>query len=104
MIQIGDLVQSQLSDRIGIVIRRIQNDPTYVYVLYHDATCSIHTSKLKKLEKKMSIGDLVRSINTGEIGIVVGMDNSAKHDYWFVMMHDKTYSIHKRRLTKLETK
>ena len=52
MIQIGDLVQSQLSDRIGIVTRYIQGDPTYVYVLYHDAHCSIHTSKLTKLEKK----------------------------------------------------
>ncbi len=50
----------------------------------------------------IEVGDLVRSINTGEIGIVVGMDSSAKHDYWFVMMHDKTYTIHKRRLTKLE--
>ena len=52
----------------------------------------------------MNIGDLVKSKNTGEIGIVVRMDLTAKHDYWFVMMHDKTYSIHKRRLTKLETK
>ena len=49
----------------------------------------------------IQIGDLVKSTNTGNIGIVVGMDNSAKHDYWYVMMHDKTYSIHKRRLTKL---
>jgi hypothetical protein len=48
---VGDLVQSQLTGRIGIVIRYIQNDPTYVYVLYHDATCSIHISKLTKLEK-----------------------------------------------------
>ena len=52
MIEIGDLVQSQLSDRIGIVIRYIQGDPTYVYVTYRDATCSVHTSKLTKLEKK----------------------------------------------------
>jgi len=49
----------------------------------------------------IQVGDLVKSINTGSIGIVVGMDYSAKHDYWFVMMHDKTYTIHKRRLTKL---
>lgn len=52
----------------------------------------------------IEVGDLVKSKNTGEIGIVVGMDNSAKDDYWFVMMHDKTYTIHKRRLTKLEIK
>ena len=52
MIQIGDLVMSQLTGRVGIVTQYIQNDPTYVYVLYHDATCSIHTSKLTKLEKK----------------------------------------------------
>jgi hypothetical protein len=52
MIQIGDLVKSQLTGRIGIVTRYIQGDPTYVYVAYHDATCSVHTSKLTKLEKK----------------------------------------------------
>lgn len=52
----------------------------------------------------IEVGDLVKSINTGHVGIVVGMDNTAKYDYWFVMMHDKTYSIHKRRLTKLEKK
>jgi hypothetical protein len=51
MIQIGDLVQSQLSGRIGIVTRYIQGDPTYVYVRYPHAHCSIHTSKLTKLEK-----------------------------------------------------
>ena len=49
MIQIGDLVQSQISGRIGIVTQHIQDDPTYCYVLYHDATCSIHTSQLTKL-------------------------------------------------------
>jgi len=49
----------------------------------------------------IQVGDLVKSTNTGNIGIVVKMDMSAQHDYWFVMMHDKTYSIHKRRLTKL---
>ena len=49
MIEVGDLVQSQLSDRIGIVVQYIQDDPTYCYVLYHDATCSIHISQLTKL-------------------------------------------------------
>ncbi len=49
----------------------------------------------------IQVGDLVKSMNTGSIGIVVAMDMSAQHDYWFVMMHDKTYSIHKARLTKL---
>ena len=52
----------------------------------------------------IQVGDLVQSKNTGEIGIVVGLDYSALHDYWFVMMHDKTYTIHKRRLTPLEIK
>ena len=52
----------------------------------------------------IQVGDLVKSINTGHVGIVVKMDMTAENDYWFVMMHDKTYSIHKRRLTKLETK
>ena len=52
----------------------------------------------------IEVGDLVKSTNTGNIGIVVRVDLTAKHDYWFVMMHDKTYSIHKRRLTKLEIK
>ncbi len=49
----------------------------------------------------IQVGDLVKSTNTGNIGIVVRMDMTAKHDYWFVMMHDKTYSIHRRRLEKL---
>ena len=49
MIQVGDLVQSQLSGRIGIVTRYIEDDPTYCYVRYHDAHCSIHTSQLTKL-------------------------------------------------------
>ena len=49
MIKVGDLVKSQLTGRIGIVVRYIQGDPTYCYVLYHDATCSIHTSQLTKL-------------------------------------------------------
>jgi len=52
----------------------------------------------------IQVGDLVKSTNTGHIGIVVKMDMTAENDYWFVMMHDKTYSIHKRRLTKLEKK
>jgi hypothetical protein len=49
----------------------------------------------------IQVGDLVQSTVTGNIGIVVSMDNGAPHDYWFVMMHDRTYSIHKARLTKL---
>ena len=52
----------------------------------------------------MNIGDLVMSEISGKIGIVVGMDNSAKYDYWFVMMHDSIYSIHKRKLKLLEVK
>ena len=49
MIKVGDLVQSHLSGRIGIVTRYIEDDPTYCYVRYHDAHCSIHTSFLTKL-------------------------------------------------------
>ena len=49
MIKVGDLVQSQLTGRIGIVTRYIEDDPTYCYVRYHDAHCSIHTSQLTKL-------------------------------------------------------
>ena len=52
----------------------------------------------------MNIGDLVISEISGKIGVVVGMDNSAKYDYWFVMMGDSTYSIHKRKLKPLEVK
>ncbi len=52
----------------------------------------------------MNMGDLVISKISGKIGIVVGMDNSAKYDYWFVMMGDSTYSIHKRKLKPLEEK
>ena len=51
----------------------------------------------------IEVGDLVKGTNTGKIGIVVGQAYpSALHDYWFVMMHDRTYTINKRRLTKLE--
>ena len=49
MIQIGDFVKSLNTNRFGIVTRYIQGDPTYVYVLYHDALCSVHTSRLIKL-------------------------------------------------------
>jgi hypothetical protein len=52
----------------------------------------------------IEIGDLVKSTNTGNIGIVVAMDMTANNDYWLVVMHDSTYSIHKRRLTKLGEK
>jgi len=53
----------------------------------------------------IEVGDLVQSKNTGYIGIVVGQAYpSALHDYWFVMMHDRTYTINKRRLTPLEKK
>ena len=45
----------------------------------------------------IQVGDLVKSMNTGHVGIVVGIDSSAKHDYWFVMMYAKTDSIHKGR-------
>ncbi len=51
---IGDLVMSDITGRVGIVTQYIQQDPTYVYVLYFnlDTICSAHISKLTKLEKK----------------------------------------------------
>ena len=52
----------------------------------------------------MNIGDLVMSEISGKIGIVVGHDDLSAHDYWLVLMHDSTYSIHRRKLKLLEEK
>ena len=52
MIQIGDLVQSAISGKIGIVVKQYEFDKNYYYVTYRDSTYSIHTSKLIKLEKQ----------------------------------------------------
>ena len=50
------------------------------------------------------IGDLVMSEISGKIGIVVGTDDLSNNDYWLVMMHDSTYSIHTSKLKLLEVK
>jgi len=52
----------------------------------------------------MNIGDLVMSEISGKIGIVVGTDDLSNNDYWLVMMHDSTYSIHRGKLKPLEVK
>lgn len=52
MIDIGDLVQSKTSGKIGVVTRL---DPIYVNycrVQFHDNIYTLHTSNLKPLEKK----------------------------------------------------
>ena len=53
----------------------------------------------------IQVGDLVKDTNTGKIGIVVGQAySSALHDYWFVMMHDRTYTVHSSNIKPLEKK
>lgn len=54
----------------------------------------------------MNIGDLVMSKITGKVGIVVGIDECQWrwNNYWLVMMHDSTYSIHTSKLKPLEEK
>tara|TARA_R110002020_G_scaffold169529_1_gene358714 strand:- start:106 stop:264 length:159 start_codon:yes stop_codon:yes gene_type:complete len=52
MIQIGDLVQSAISGKIGIVVKQHEFDKNYYYVTYRDSTYSNHKASLKTLEKK----------------------------------------------------
>jgi len=52
----------------------------------------------------MNIGDLVTSEISGRIGIVLGLDNLSTNDYWLVMIHGRTLSIHRRKLKPLEVK
>ena len=52
MIQVGALVMSENSGKVGIVVGRYDQYVNYWYVTFHDSTYSIHTSKLKPLEKK----------------------------------------------------
>ena len=53
----------------------------------------------------IEVGDLVKSMNTGKIGIVVGQAYpSALRDYWFVMMPDRTYTVHSSNIKPLEKK
>ena len=52
MIQVGDLVMSENSGKVGIVVGQYHQYANYWYVAFHDSTYSVHTSKLKHLEKK----------------------------------------------------
>ena len=52
MIQIGDLVQSAISGKIGIVVKQHEFDKNYYYVTYRDSTYSNHKNSLKPLEKQ----------------------------------------------------
>ena len=50
----------------------------------------------------IQIGDLVRSKETGKIGVVTG--NLFSYNLCYVLMHDTTYTIHTNNLELLETK
>ena len=50
--QIGDLVKSQQTGKIGIVVRRFPQYVNYWLVTFHDSTYSVHSSNLKPLESK----------------------------------------------------
>ena len=52
------------------------------------------------------IGDLVRSKNSGKVGIVTGtaFGYVGGLPHYNVLMHDDTYSIHTQNLELLETK
>ena len=52
-------------------------------------------------DKMIQVGDLVRSKETGKIGIVTG--NAFGYDLCYVLMHDNTYTIHINNLEPLET-
>jgi hypothetical protein len=49
---IGDLVMSENSGKIGIITGRYDEYVNYWSVVFHDGEYSVHTSKLKSLEKK----------------------------------------------------
>ena len=52
MIRIGDLVKSENSGKVGIVVAVSHQYVNYCYVLFHDSTYSIHTSQLTLLEEQ----------------------------------------------------
>ena len=52
MIQVGDLVQSHTTGKVGVVIKLDTEYVNYCYVLFHDNIYTLHTSNLKLLEKK----------------------------------------------------
>lgn len=49
--QVGDLVKSQQTGKIGIVVRRFKEYSHYWLVTFHDSTYSVHSSNLMPLEK-----------------------------------------------------
>ena len=49
------------------------------------------------------VGDLVKSKNTGKIGIVTRRDSKLVN-YYYVQFHDGTYTTHTQNLEPLETK
>ena len=51
---------------------------------------------------KFIIGDLVKSKNTGKMGIITGV--APNLDYYYVLFNDKTYTTHTQNLEPLETK
>ena len=51
MLNIGDLVKSDISGRIGIVTERLW-ETDYWYVTFGNELCSVHKSRLKPLEVK----------------------------------------------------
>jgi len=51
MIQVGDLVKSSASDKVGIVTGKDLDYDLY-YVLMHDATYTIPLHNLKPLKRK----------------------------------------------------
>jgi hypothetical protein len=51
----------------------------------------------------IKVGDLVKSKNTGKIGIVTRRDSNFAN-YYYVQFHDGTHNIHTTRLRLLEKK
>jgi hypothetical protein len=51
----------------------------------------------------IQIGDLVKSKNTGEIGIVTRRDRICTN-YYYVLFPDGTFTTHIQNLEQLETK
>jgi hypothetical protein len=49
---IGDLVQSKRTGKVGVVTALCDRHVNYCKVMFHDKTYSAHTSNLKPLETK----------------------------------------------------
>ena len=52
MIEIGDLVKSRRTGRIGIVTGKVSGFWGLRYVLFHDNTYTVHRNNLELLETK----------------------------------------------------